>query len=112
MNQANTPVNTPVNTQEYQECPICTNDVININKTVCCRQIIHAECLQKCLLLKNECPFCRSLVIEIPENSLTPKNPINFCAITNSIICCLILSLVLLYPLGSVIYYTYNTINN
>ena len=104
MNQVNIPANIP----EYPECPICTNDLININKTRCCNQLIHYECLQKCLLLKNECPFCRSLVIEIPEDSLTSKEPINFCVITNSIICCLILSLVLFYPLGSVIYYSTN----
>ena len=51
------------------ECPICfeylENDTIN-NKTSCCKQLIHEECLNKCL---NGCPFCRQKIVNnFPQN--------------------------------------------
>ena len=42
------------------ECPICLDSIIDENKTECCNQEIHKECLNKSLeSTKGDCPFCR-----------------------------------------------------
>jgi hypothetical protein len=41
------------------ECPICTEDLVSLFKTSCCKQQIHLECFEKCINNNNRCPFCR-----------------------------------------------------
>ena len=52
-----------INTINTTECPICLDSIIdenNENKTKCCGQLIHEECLNKSLeSTKGHCPLCR-----------------------------------------------------
>ena len=41
-------------------CPICTDDLVgNVATLGCCKQLIHVECLVKCMKEKLDCPMCR-----------------------------------------------------
>jgi hypothetical protein len=44
----------------FQECPICSEDLINPFKTTCCKQKLHLECFEKCVNNNSKCPFCRT----------------------------------------------------
>ncbi|KAH0461814.1 hypothetical protein IEQ34_009389 [Dendrobium chrysotoxum] len=53
------------NTEENIICTICQED-INVKEeiaTLCCSHIYHAGCIEKWLMIKNECAVCRSAVI-------------------------------------------------
>ena len=46
-----------------QDCCVCAEELINDNRTPCCRQRIHKDCLARCLeRLDNTCPLCRASV--------------------------------------------------
>ena len=52
------------------ECAICAHYLTSEYKTECCNQLIHRECLNKCLNMNNKCPFCRKVInLNIPENT-------------------------------------------
>lgn len=43
------------------ECPICLCDHAGTTATLgCCKQVLHIECLIKCMEMKLTCPFCRA----------------------------------------------------
>ena len=60
-----------------QECPICLDLIIdenNENKTECCNQPIHENCLNKSLeSTKGNCPLCRKYY-NSPETSHNNNN--------------------------------------
>ena len=64
------------------ECPICNEEIHDIFTTSCCNQIIHKECLDKCLkTTKGCCPYCRNIqnithvITEIPPlNNIQNSN--------------------------------------
>ena len=72
-----------VMTDTNMECPICNENIHDIYTTSCCNQIIHKECLDKCLkTTKGCCPYCRNVEIqfitEIPEvNNIENNNNTN-----------------------------------
>lgn len=50
---------------EHRFCPICQSDIgINteiIRELNCCH-IYHIDCIDKWLLIKNECPLCKNII--------------------------------------------------
>ena len=70
------------NEYDNSECPICNENINESFTTSCCKQIIHKECMDKCLQsTKGACPYCRKLqnvmeiITETPE--LDNDNNIN-----------------------------------
>jgi hypothetical protein len=55
------------------ECPICFEYLENNNKTKCCKQLIHEECLDKC---NYSCPFCRQKIVV--NKNIISQNPLRF----------------------------------
>jgi ribosomal protein S27AE len=50
---------------ENRFCPICQSDIVintEIIRELNCSHIYHIDCIDKWLLLKNECPLCKKII--------------------------------------------------
>ena len=54
-----------INKDKNQFCPICQDDVktdTDIIRELECNHIYHIECIDKWLIIKNECPMCKNKI--------------------------------------------------
>jgi hypothetical protein len=54
-----------INKDKNQFCPICQHDVktdTDIIRELECNHIYHIECIDKWLIIKNECPMCKNKI--------------------------------------------------
>ena len=61
---------------EANDCCICAEELINDNRTSCCKQRIHKDCLHQCLRrFGNTCPLCRTrIAVEAPNAVSIPAS--------------------------------------
>ena len=74
---------------ETEDCSICLETIKSNKNTIiigCCKKKFHTVCLLNCIIIKNECPLCRSehsindIILKIPiitDNIIIPVNDIN-----------------------------------
>jgi len=63
------------------DCPICYEGIAGaVTQMGCCRKYMHAECYIKCMVLKTECPMCRTdqafeIIIPVAPESEPEESP-------------------------------------